>query len=111
LEWLRLPHDIAGQIVGKSTWGRRGLVVETASMIHPGFSGCLTLELTNLGEIPVVLRPGMAVAQVSLFEIDSTATDPKSFGRLGGYRRPALGQVKRDHISRFLLPDVKSEGG
>ncbi|MBF0324746.1 MAG: dCTP deaminase [Alphaproteobacteria bacterium] len=102
LEWIRFPSDLAGQIVGKSTWGRRGLVVETASMIHPGFTGSLTLELTNLGELPVVLRPGMPLAQVSLFKVN--ADGAKTGGRLGGYRRAALGKVKSDDLSEALFP-------
>lgn len=43
--------------MGKSSLGRRGLVIETAPGVHPGFSGCLTLELANVGEIPIVLKP------------------------------------------------------
>jgi dCTP deaminase len=49
LEWLRVPAGLGGFIGGRSSWGRRGLIIETAAGIHPGFSGCLTLEMTNLG--------------------------------------------------------------
>ncbi len=48
-EWLKLPSDLAGFVTGKSKWGRRGLIVETAAGIHPGFCGCLTLEIGNVG--------------------------------------------------------------
>ena len=41
LEWLKLPFDLSGYVTGKSSWGRRGLVIETAAGIHPGFTGCL----------------------------------------------------------------------
>jgi dCTP deaminase len=64
LEWIRLPADLAGYIHGRSSWGRRGLIIATASGIHPGFTGCLTLELTNLGEIPIEITPGMAICQL-----------------------------------------------
>src|SRR5260370_5914306 len=43
LEWIRLPSRIAAHVTGKSSWGRRGLILETAAGIHPGFSGCLAL--------------------------------------------------------------------
>ena len=44
LEWIRLPKKLAGYVVGKSSWGRRGLIIATAAGVHPGFTGCLTLE-------------------------------------------------------------------
>ena len=53
LEWIRLPRDLAAYVIGKSSWGRRGLIIATATGVHPGFKGCLTLELTNVGEIPI----------------------------------------------------------
>ena len=53
LEWLSFPSRLGGYVVGKSTWARRGLIVETAAGIHPGFNGCLTLELANVGEVPI----------------------------------------------------------
>lgn len=69
LEWIRVPLHLAGMITGKSSWGRRGLIVETAPGIHPGFTGCLTLELTNVGEIPIAISPGSEYA--SFFYINS----------------------------------------
>ena len=59
LEWLRLPADLSGYVTGKSSLGRHGLVIETAAGIHPHFAGCLTLELANIGEIPLEIFPGM----------------------------------------------------
>lgn len=47
LEWLRIPRTLAGYVVGKSSWGRRGLIIATAVGVHPGFTGCLTLELAK----------------------------------------------------------------
>jgi dCTP deaminase len=57
LEWIRLPNDLSGYVTGKSSWGRRGLIIETAAGIHPGFTGCLTLELANVGSAPIALIP------------------------------------------------------
>ena len=58
LEYLRLPIDLMAYVVGRSTWGRLGLIVATAIGVHPGFAGPLTLELRNLGETPLRLYPG-----------------------------------------------------
>jgi dCTP deaminase len=95
LEWMRLPSLLVGAIVGKSSLGRHGLVIETAPVVHPEFKGCLTLELANVGEVPIALRPGMEIAQLQLsFATGKGATG----GRLIGFRRPTLGTMKRDKI-------------
>src|SRR5262245_22414172 len=57
LEWVRLPRNLAGYVIGRSSWGRRGLVIATAAGVHPGFTGCLTLELGNIGEVPIGVKP------------------------------------------------------
>ena len=64
LEYLRLPADLMSYLVGRSTWGRLGLIVATAIGVHPGFAGNLTLELRNLGETPLTLYPGQTIAQL-----------------------------------------------
>jgi dCTP deaminase len=107
LEWIRLPKNIAGYVVGKSSWGRRGLVIATATGVHPGFAGCLTLEISNLGEMPIPIKPGIQVCQICLHEVD---TDPKSIAvdksSFSCTRRPTLGKVKIDAMARKLsLPD------
>lgn len=63
-EFIRLPANLAAYVIGRSTWGRLGLIVATAAGIHPGFSGTLTLELRNLGETPLALHPGQPIAQL-----------------------------------------------
>src|SRR5258705_291477 len=69
LEWIKLPRDLGAYVIGKSSWGRDGLIVATATGVHPGWSGPLTLELTNLGEIPLLLRPGLAYVQLFLHPV------------------------------------------
>jgi dCTP deaminase len=64
LEYIRLPSDVMAYVVGRSTWGRLGLIVATAVGIHPNFAGSLTLELRNLGETPLTLHPGQTIAQL-----------------------------------------------
>jgi dCTP deaminase len=92
LEWVSFPKNIGGYITGKSSLGRRGLIVETAAGIHPGFSGCLTLELYNCGEVPISITPGMRVCQIFFHEIVGTTGEPKT--NFGGRRKPTIGTYK-----------------
>ena len=68
LEYIRLPGNIVGHVLGRSRWARVGLIIAMASFVHPGYAGCLTLELQNLGDVPIKLTPGLSVAQVVLEE-------------------------------------------
>lgn len=92
LEWIRLPGDLAGYVTGKSSLGRRGLIIETAAGVQPGFAGCLTLELANVGEIPVKLVPGMKICQVFLHKTESV--NPQASSQFKGSRKPSLGIIK-----------------
>jgi dCTP deaminase len=96
LEWLKFPFDLSGYVTGKSSWGRRGLIIETAAGIHPGFTGCLTLELANVGAAPIKLTPGMQICQIFLHKVKNT--DRGSATQFIGYRKPSLGKVATDHI-------------
>jgi dCTP deaminase len=71
LEWVHLPKNLTAFVVGKSTWGRDGLIIATAIGVHPNFSGILTLEISNVGEIPIYLYPGLAIAQLFLVSVES----------------------------------------
>jgi len=66
LEYVCMPPDYYGLVLGRSSWGRLGLNIATATMIQAGFKGCLTLELRNLGETPLSLRVGLRIAQLTL---------------------------------------------
>jgi dCTP deaminase len=101
LEWLRLPSDLAGYLVGRSRWGRRGLIIATAAGVHPGFTGCLTLELTNLGEIPIAIKPGMRICQLFLHTVDSK-TQEIDRSAFSCSRRPTLGKLKLDSVAEKL---------
>jgi len=82
LEWVHLPRNLVAFVVGKSTWGRDGLIIATAIGVHPNFSGILTLEISNVGEIPIYLYPGLAIAQLFLASVEvteSTAPVPSAF--------------------------------
>lgn len=101
LEWITLPPTFGGYVSGKSSWGRRGLVIETAPGVHPGFSGCLTLELANIGEIPIALRPGMQICQLFLHRIESPSGTSKS--KFSGRRQPVLGSIVADDFAKNLF--------
>lgn len=77
LEWIHLPKNLVAFVIGKSTWGRDGLIIATAIGVHPNFSGILTLEISNVGEIPIYLYPGLAIAQLFLAAVDLTAESVK----------------------------------
>lgn len=100
LEWLSLPAGLSAYVTGKSSLGRHGLIIETAAGIHPGFSGCLTLELGNVGEIPLEIYPGMAICQVFFHEI-AAAEDSKA-GAASGHRKPTLPKQSADPIFESL---------
>jgi dCTP deaminase len=100
LEWMRFPTSLGGYVAGKSTWARRGLIIETAAGIHPGFNGCLTLELANVGEVPIKIRPGMKICQIFVHEIPKG--EKASSGPLTGRRRPHLGALKSDPVLNKL---------
>lgn len=73
-EWVELPSDVAGRLEGKSSLGRLGLVTHsTAGFIDPCFEGHLTLELSNLANLPITLYPGMKIGQIAFFRLSSPA--------------------------------------
>lgn len=84
LEYLRLPSDLMAYVIGRSTWGRLGLIVATAVGIQPSFAGVLTLELKNLGETPISLYPGQAIAQLFFHKVDSAKTQGAGLGQYSG---------------------------
>jgi dCTP deaminase len=69
LEYIRLPEDLMAYVVGRSSFGRLGLIIATAIGVHPGFYGPLTLEIRNLGEAPLRLYPGQTIAQLFFHEL------------------------------------------
>lgn len=84
LEVITLPPHLAGRLEGKSSLGRLGLLTHsTAGFIDPGFSGHITLELSNVANLPITLWPGMKVGQLALFKMSSPAEIPYGAGVLG----------------------------
>lgn len=92
-ESVRLPDDLAGRLEGKSSLGRLGLLTHsTAGFIDPGFSGHITLELSNVANLPITLWPGMKIGQLCLFRLSSPAEHPygskQAGSRYQGQRGP-----------------------
>jgi dCTP deaminase len=102
LEWIRLPANRAAYVVGRSSWGRHGLIIATATGVHPGFTGCLTLELSNVGEIPIRIKPGTAICQIFIHDVSSG--DPEYVDRSPfiGRRKPTLGTIELDETAKKL---------
>ncbi|GAA4939799.1 dCTP deaminase [Actinoplanes utahensis] len=77
LEVVTLGHDLAARLEGKSSLGRLGLLTHsTAGFIDPGFSGHVTLELSNVANLPIKLWPGMKIGQLCIFRLSSPAEHP-----------------------------------
>ncbi|WP_026926105.1 dCTP deaminase [Granulicoccus phenolivorans] len=92
-ESVSLPDDIAARLEGKSSLGRLGLLTHsTAGFIDPGFSGHVTLELSNVATLPIKLWPGMKIGQFCFFQLTSAAEFPygseRNQSRYQGQRGP-----------------------
>ncbi|QGK71818.1 dCTP deaminase [Allosaccharopolyspora coralli] len=92
-ECVTLPEDLAGRLEGKSSLGRLGLLTHsTAGFIDPGFTGHITLELSNVANLPITLWPGMKIGQLCLFRLSSPAEHPygskQAGSRYQGQRGP-----------------------
>ncbi|MBC6449082.1 MULTISPECIES: dCTP deaminase [Actinokineospora] len=92
-ERVTLPDDLAGRLEGKSSLGRLGLLTHsTAGFIDPGFTGHITLELSNVANLPITLWPGMKIGQLCLFRLTSPSEHPygseKAGSRYQGQRGP-----------------------
>jgi len=85
-ERISLPNDMAAQLTGRSTIGRRGIIIhKTAGWVDPGFEGTLTLEILNLGRLPKKVQPGDRIGQLVFFVLDkpSWGYDGKYQGQQG----------------------------
>lgn len=71
LEWFKLPPTLKGVVTARSSWAREGLNIATATFVDPGYTGIITLELSNLGRVPIALYPGMRIAQIAFYDIKS----------------------------------------
>lgn len=93
LEYLRIPADLGAYVIGRSSWGRVGLIVATATMVQPGFTGCLTLELVNEGDSPIKLFPGARIAQLAVHSLPRRTKHP--YGPEGKYKAPIAPEASK----------------
>lgn len=102
LEYVSLPFKIFGQVASRSSWGRLGLVVATASVVQPGFKGCLTLELANLSDSPVALYPGLLIGQLVFYQVETGAEKAIYSGRYDCPTEAGLPQFFADEVDQEM---------
>ncbi len=91
LERVRLPDDLVARLEGKSSLGRLGLLIHsTAGFVDAGWNGQLTLELSNVANLPITLYPGMKIGQISFNRMTTAADNP--------YGSPAAGSKYQDQV-------------
>jgi dCTP deaminase len=101
LEVIGLADDIVARLEGKSSLGRIGLLIHsTAGFIDPGFRGQVTLELSNVANLPIAIYPGMKIGQVSFYQLSTPAENPYGSPGAGskyqGQSGPTPSRVHRD---------------
>ncbi|MFL5709614.1 MAG: dCTP deaminase, partial [Chloroflexota bacterium] len=100
-EWVELPDDLVARLEGKSSLGRLGLLIHsTAGYVDPGWKGNLTLELSNVANLPIALYFGMRIGQISFFKMSSAVERPYGSPELGskyqGQSEPTASAFHRD---------------
>lgn len=115
-EQVGLPDDVAARLEGKSSLGRLGLLTHsTAGFIDPGFSGHVTLELSNVATLPIRLWPGMKIGQLCFFKLSSPADRPygagATYSRYLGQRGPTASRSFQNfHRTDVTATDAGSAG-
>ncbi|MCZ7531814.1 MAG: dCTP deaminase [Acidimicrobiia bacterium] len=101
LETVGLADDIVARLEGKSSLGRLGLLIHsTAGFIDPGFKGQVTLELSNVANLPIAIYPRMKIGQISFYQMTTSAEFPYGSPELGskyqGQKGPTPSQMHED---------------
>ena len=106
-EVVSLPDDVAARLEGKSSLGRLGLLTHsTAGFIDPGFSGHVTLELSNVATLPITLWPGMKIGQLCFFRLTSPAEHPYGSEKYGSRYQGQRGPTASRSFQNFHRTDV-----
>ncbi len=107
LETITLPNDLAARVEGKSSLGRLGLLTHaTAGFVDPGFSGHVTLELSNVATLPIRLWPGMKVGQLCFFRLSSPAEHPYGSKEYGSHYQGQRGPTASRSFDSFSRTEV-----
>ncbi|HEY6054928.1 MAG TPA: dCTP deaminase [Gaiellaceae bacterium] len=102
LERVRLPDDLVARLEGKSSLGRLGLLIHsTAGFIDPGWDGHVTLELSNVANLPITIYYGMKIGQVSFMELSEPAESPYGSGGLGSKYQGQRGPTPSRYWKNF----------
>ncbi|WP_312717905.1 dCTP deaminase [Mobilicoccus sp.] len=106
-ELVTLPDDVAARVEGKSSLGRLGLLTHaTAGFVDPGFSGHVTLELSNVATLPIKLYPGMKIGQLCFFQLSSSAEHPYGSDVYGSHYQGQRGPTASRSWAGFSRVDV-----
>jgi dCTP deaminase len=106
-EMVSLPDDVAARLEGKSSLGRLGLLTHsTAGFIDPGFSGHVTLELSNVATLPIKLWPGMKIGQLCFFRLSSPAEHPYGSAKYGSRYQGQRGPTPSRSYKNFHRTDI-----
>lgn len=102
LERVALSDDLVGRLEGKSSLGRLGLLIHTtAGFVDPGFDGFLTLELSNVANLPITVYPGMKIGQISFLRMTSPADHPYGSSVLGSKYQNQRGPTPSRYFENF----------
>ncbi|MDQ4143546.1 MAG: dCTP deaminase [Actinomycetota bacterium] len=102
LEYVRLPNDLVARLEGKSSLGRLGLLIHsTAGFVDAGFEGHLTLELSNVANLPITIYPGMKIGQLSFYKMSSPADHPYGSKKVGSKYQGQRGPTPSRYFENF----------
>ena len=108
LEVISLGDDLASRLEGKSSLGRLGLLTHsTAGFIDPGFSGHVTLELSNVANLPIKLYPGMKIGQICVLQLSSPSEHPYGSSIYGSRYQDQRGPTPSRSYLRFSRADTR----
>jgi dCTP deaminase len=131
LEFIKLPYNVSGEILTKSSVARTFMVIETAPWIHPSYRGCLTLEIANVSNTAIILYPGMPIGQLVLLETQVNSPPQKLSGSYLGpiipeapklrtpketlekiglkkYRKPGHGWISEANMQHQIIEETRT---
>ena len=95
LEFIKIPVDLSAQILTKSSIARTFVVIETAPWVHPSYRGCLTLEIANVSNTPLLLYPGIPIGQLILQSVGMDAIPKEDTNLSGNYLGPVYPEAPK----------------